>query len=187
MTASVSGLVACPAAGAVGFGSGRTVMGWVLLVDFAGAGAHGAGDAWGVVDVGVEVDVAVVAERAGVDRLGRVVGVWVVAAGLESPGGADGRGFGGRDGVADGLLSGAQGLTLLSPQSRFDQPLPVHVADCPRDVVEDDVGVEDPGEDRAADFDLERVHVLGALTAGGGSLDLLEDAEGDQRLFPAVG
>src|SRR5690606_33172580 len=96
-----------------------------LLVDFAGAVAHGAADGRGGVQAGVEgVGAAAFAGGAGVDRLGLVVGVGLVAAGLHGPGGLERRGFGGGYGPAGGLFhgpgDGADCATLLLPHGGLD-------------------------------------------------------------------
>src|SRR5690606_19058623 len=134
-----------------------------LLVDFAGAVAHEAGNGRSGMQAGVEgVGAASFAGGAGVDRLGLVVGVGLVAAGLHGPGGLERRGLGGGDGPAGGLLhgpgDGADGAPLLLPHSGLDQAPPVHAGDRLH-VLRRDLRVQLPGEDRAPDGDLEQVGV----------------------------
>jgi hypothetical protein len=108
MTASVSGLVACPAAGAVGvLGQDGHDRG-VLLVDFAGAGAHGQRmrvASW--IRLSMLWWPSAVAGDARVDGFGRVVGVGVGGRRPPVPGGSDGCGFGGGDGVGGAAGDGA--------------------------------------------------------------------------------
>src|SRR5690606_38689656 len=161
-----------------------------LLVDFAGAVAHGAADGRSGMQAGVErVGAASFAGGARVDRLGLVVGVRLVAAGLHGRGGLQRRGLGGGAGPAGGLPhgpgDGADGATPLLPPSGLDQAPPVHAGDRLH-VLRRDPRVQLPREDRAPDGDLEQVGVIGAAAAGRRGLDLLQVGRLDEGVFPAV-